>query len=190
MDIEAFVKDIEAEAEAHAASLIADAKQEQSNSLDGLSGDLCKTTDGSAAMREAELLLSQRQTAAQIAASKIILAAKIEAVDAVYSLAKQHILELPDKEYLQLLTKLITEHAANNDKIIFAARDKNRIPTGFIKSLNTAHKLQLKASDTTHSYQGGVIIEGIDYDKNLTPEHMLQAIKQSTESDVAKILFQ
>ncbi|MCL2370021.1 MAG: V-type ATP synthase subunit E [Firmicutes bacterium] len=190
-DKDNFLEDIRKSAELQAESLIMTAKQKQEDSLNVLEKALSDQAEleHQRTLIDAEQILSHRATDTRITKQKIVLSAKQKIVDSVYYEARQFILDMSDSEYFDFIGGLIAKHAVNNDKVIFADRDKKRIPKDFLDLVATKHKLKLYIADKTHSDLGGVILEGKNYDKNLTLETLLKLIRQKTENDVAELLF-
>ena len=52
-----------------------------------------------------------------------------------------------------------------------------------------ALKIKLALSDKSGDFKGGLILSGVNYDKNLTLDDIVRRIRQDSETHVAKILF-
>jgi len=190
-DKQVFLDNILANADARAESLIAAAKAEEAEALKDLEKELAEseTQEREKTRLETELILSRRASAARIAASKIHLCAKQQAVDSAYKAAKQSILKMPDKAYFELMGALIAKHAQNGYAVVFAESDKKRVPKDFVNGLAAKLKIKLSVSDNTHKGNGGVILKSAQYDKNLSLDALLQSAREETETEVVKILF-
>ncbi|MCL2555831.1 MAG: V-type proton ATPase subunit E [Firmicutes bacterium] len=138
---------------------------------------------------ENKKILDQNQTMSKIKISNAILKIKQDLVDRVFNEAKKSILALADKAYLDFLEKLIVKYAENDDAVVFAKYDIKRIPKGFIDTLNLKSKLKLHVSEKTHDNEGGIILEGKSYDKNLTIDALINLIRFEKQTDIARILF-
>jgi len=171
--------------------LVLKAKKEQADFLVALESELIAKNEAifEKIVAENEEASSQRAALARLDASKTILKAKQNIVDKVFNEAKNKILSLPDKKYLESLEKLITVHAENEDIIVFSKKDIQRIPKNFVDDIAAKSKLQLNTTTDTHEDDGGIILKSKNYDKSLTISALIDLARQNKQSDVLKVLF-
>ncbi|MDO4617961.1 MAG: hypothetical protein Q4B31_00390 [Clostridia bacterium] len=94
-------------------------------------------------------LLSKEQTA--------LLKTKNEVISRIIAEAKERILNLPDKEYFDLLKNIYKVNAEDREgEILFCETDLKRLPDGFIKELSD----KLTLSDEVISKEGFVVRYG------------------------------
>jgi len=191
LDIEKFVKEIIDNAKKQASAIVEEAKKEEVQFLSALEEDLSKIAENNSVMVEenASIMQMHKVASARIATPKVILEAKIKAVDSIYNKVKQHILDMSIKDYFAFLDKLIIKYATEGNKVIFAKKDIKNIPKDFIENIAKRQKIKLVISDKTHNGDGGIILQSSNYDQNLTLEAVISVIRLETETEVAKMLF-
>ena len=188
---EAFLESIRVSAEKAAESLVADAERERNKKLAVLREELAELEkkERHKAEADAALILSRRRSAARLQSTKTILTAKQELVDAVYRLARERILDMPDDTYREWIAAFIAKFAEDGDAVIFAKRDCGRFPSDFIENIARKRGISLTVSDETHGEEGGVILSGKRIDKNLTLPSLFALARERTEVMVAGTLF-
>jgi len=173
-----------------AGDVVEAAKKEQADALNALEAELAAEMQGKLALAksQAEAVLSRKSAQARLVSSKIMLTAKQEAIDDVIAAAKSHILGLPDKDYFEFIFKLIIKHSTGGEEVVFSKRDKSRVPKDFLQKFS-ANKLSITFSDKIHQGDGGVILEGEGYDKNLTVDVLFESVRDNIETELAELLF-
>lgn len=99
-------------------------------------------------------------------------------------------LKADKKAYLQYIAAIIKSAAEDGDKVIISEEDKDVISESFIKKAASAAKVKVSLAKETGAFKGGVILAGKGYDKNLTLEEDMRAVREQCETQVAKILFE
>lgn len=132
--------------------------------------------------------LARSQVVSNLDCKKLILNAKKATIDKAFDEAVADI-KKDKKGYLSLLEKMITSCAEDGDEVIICEEDSKVITKKFITDLSKKLDKKLNLSDEYGDFAGGVILSGKSYDKNLTLELELEAIRQDTESKISKILF-
>ncbi len=133
-------------------------------------------------------LLARRLTVAELDVKKILLNAKQEIIDDVYAIAKQQLQSLPTTQYKKLVEGMLIKAAGDGDEVLIGKCDEKTITASFVKKIadKKGIKLTLAVDDKIN---GGVILRGKSCDKNLTIDLEVAAIKLTTETDIAKRLF-
>lgn len=138
---------------------------------------------------DAERLIAGQTTLMRLSSQKEELVVKRELLNEVYRLTKEKILQLSDKEYCEFVSRLIKDHAEEGDEVIICKRDSARLNKDWLSDLAFDLQLTLHLSNEFHNDDGGVILRGSKYDKNLTVSAIIFEAREKTERDVAKRLF-
>ncbi|MFU0828211.1 MAG: V-type proton ATPase subunit E [Lachnoclostridium sp.] len=145
--------------------------------------------------QEVQSCLSRAESAANLQKRKLILSAKQEMIRDVFNHAKENLTGKPDKEYFDILLKMIKKYALNKPgKIILSETDKKRLPAGFSEMLNTclAEKTgaMLTVADETANIDGGFILTYGDIEINCSFDALFAEAKDVLQDKVSEILFQ
>ncbi|MBU4350088.1 V-type ATP synthase subunit E [bacterium] len=145
--------------------------------------------------QEASLKKSKILTEANLGAKKTILSEKQKIMKDVFGNALESILKLSNKEYQNFIKKLILDNIEIGDETIFiGSSDKNRISKDFIEDINKELKAkgkkgELKLSNSYIPIKGGIIIGSGAIRKNVSLELLLKNIREESETQISKILF-
>ncbi len=140
---------------------------------------------------KAKMLSEARRSAkvqAELELKKSKLSAEKSVIDMIFDNAGKRIAALPKKEYLELIADMMTA-AENGDEVKIAEKDKSVITEAFVKKCADKLKIKLKLSKKHEDISGGVILAGAVADKNLSLEADFKELRESLESDIARILF-
>lgn len=121
---------------------------------------------------------------AELEVKKYRLKEKQHVIDDAFSDAYLALLKLDGKDYLDFLTKLLKKYAEKGETVHFAKKDSKIVTQSFLDTLN----LSLKLGNAVE-IDGGAILEGKGYEKNLTLKVVVASVKEQTEMQVARILF-
>jgi len=145
--------------------------------------------------QEASLKKSKILTEANLGVKKTILSEKQKIMEDVFGNALESILKLSNKEYQNFIKKLILDNIEKGDETIFIGdSDKNRISKDFIEDINKeieakGKKDELKLSNSYLTIKGGIIIGSGAIRKNVSLELLLKNVREESETQVSKILF-
>ncbi len=145
--------------------------------------------------QEASLKKSKILTEANLEAKKTILLEKQKIIEDVFNKALENILKLSDKDYHNFIKKLILDNIEIGDETIFiGSLNKNKIPKDFIEDINKEleakdKKGELKLSTSYLPIKGGVIIGSGKIRKNISLELLLKNVREESEMQISKILF-
>ncbi len=145
--------------------------------------------------QEASLKKSKILTEANLGVKKTILLEKQKIMEYVFGNALESILKLSNKEYKNFIKKLILDNIEKGDETIFiGSSDKNRISKDFIEDINKELKAkgkkgELKLSDSYLPIKGGIIIGSGTIRKNISLELLLKNVREESETQISKILF-
>ncbi len=145
--------------------------------------------------QDASLKKSKILTEANLGVKKTILSEKQKIMEDVFGNALESILKLSNKEYQNFIKKLILDNIEKGDETIFIGdSDKNRISKDFIEDINKeieakGKKDELKLSNSYLTIKGGIIIGSGAIRKNVSLELLLKNVREESETQVSKILF-
>jgi len=145
--------------------------------------------------QEASLKKSKILTEANLEAKKTILLKKQNIMEDVFGNAFQSILKLDDKDYQNFINKLILENIEKGNETIFiGSPDKKRISIDFIEDINKELKSKGKKGELclSTSYlpiKGGIIIGSGTIRKNISLELLIKNVREESEMQMSKILF-
>jgi len=145
--------------------------------------------------QESLLKKSKILTEANLKAKKTILSEKQNIIEDVFNNVLENVLNLNDKDYLNFIKKLILDNVEKGNETIYIGNsDKNRISKDFIEDINNELKInrekgKLKLSPVYLSIKGGVIIGSGNIQKNVTLELLLKKVREESEMQISKILF-
>jgi len=145
--------------------------------------------------QEASLRKSKILTEANLEAKKIILSEKQKIIENVFDKASESILKLDDKDYRNIIKKMILDNIETGDETIFIDHsDQKKISKSFIEDINKelkskGEKGELKLSTSYLPIKGGVVIGSGKIRKNISLEFLLKKIREELEIQISKDLF-
>jgi len=145
--------------------------------------------------QEASLRKSKILTEANLEAKKIILSEKQKIIENVFDKASESILKLDDKDYRNIIKKMILDNIETGDETIFIDHsDQKKISKSFIEDINKelkskGEKGELKLSTSYLPIKGGVVIGFGKIRKNISLEFLLKKIREELEIQISKDLF-
>lgn len=145
--------------------------------------------------QESSLKKSKILTEANLESKKTILLEKQKIMEDVFGNSLESILKLDDKDYHNFIKKLILGNIEKGDETIFIGfPDKNRISKDFIQDINKELKAkgkkgELRLSNSYLPIKGGIIIGSGTIRKNISLELLLKNVREESEIQMSKILF-
>ncbi|HZK10989.1 MAG TPA: V-type ATP synthase subunit E [Atribacterota bacterium] len=145
--------------------------------------------------QEASLKKDKIVTEANLEAKKTILLEKQKIMEDVFVKALESIVRLSNQDYLHFIKKLILDNIESGDETIFTGSlDKNKISKDFIEEINKELKTkgkkgELKLSTSYLPIKGGIIIGSGAIRKNISLELLLKNIREESEMQISKLLF-
>lgn len=141
--------------------------------------------------RNADERVERLASVAQLDARKLELAAKQEMLSRAYDLALEQLVNLPDKEYVDLLADLaVKASSTGREAVIFSQKDRARYGKAVVTQAN--EKLgdgRLTMSEQTRPIKGGLILSDGDVEVNCTFETLVRLQRGEMDREVAKVLF-
>lgn len=182
-DVQREIDEINAQAAAEAAEIAA----QYARRAEQESQDIVARGRLAAAEREERLA-----SVAQLEARKLILAAKQEVLEKTFDKALEDLLNLPEKEYTELLAKLIAQASQSGcEEVIFSQKDRPRYGKTAVTRANEllGDKGRLTLSAQCRPIRGSFILSDGDVEVNCTFETLVRLQRRELDSQVAKVLF-
>lgn len=129
--------------------------------------------------------IRNRVATAELDARKYALDSKQRIISECYDRALKRLAALPAKEKQAFVTGLLKKYAEQGETVIAAKTDKDVITQKVLDEVNK----KLVLSKSYHDEQGGVILEGVGYEKDLTLKRIVEYLREQTEGKVAAALF-
>ncbi len=120
---------------------------------------------------------------AEMDGKKYLLDQKQKMMSSVYAEAKKRIASLPREKYLALMEKLMGKYAEKGEEVIICKKDADIITD------KIAAKFGCRLANHYGNFEGGFILSGYGYEKNVTLDVVIAEAKLITETQVARILF-
>lgn len=128
---------------------------------------------------------------AKMQARRDILATKQELIGRAFDLALEKLLELPEKEYVALLSDLaVKASSTGKEAIIFSQKDRTRYGKTVVTQAN--EKLgggHLTLSEQTRPIKGGLILQDSQVETNCSFEVLIHLQRNTLSAEVAQVLF-
>ncbi|MGB8452634.1 MAG: V-type ATP synthase subunit E [Anaerocolumna sp.] len=144
---------------------------------------------------EVQSALSRAESAANLQEKKLILNAKQEIISEVINRAKESIIILPDKEYFDIIIKMVRKYAlAQTGQIMFSSSDNKRLPEQFNEKLKASlagkDGAVLTAAGDTVNIDGGFVLVYGDIEINCSFDALFAAAKETLQDKVCEVLFE
>lgn len=122
-------------------------------------------------------------SAAELSSKKYALAQKQDLISAAFARAENQIKNLSQQQYIEFIRMLLKKYSSAGETLIVAKNDAAIIDESIAKQFG------LVLSDKVGDFDGGIILVGDGYEKNLTLAAIMQELRQQNEIEVAQILF-
>ncbi len=134
---------------------------------------------------EVEDVKRRRRANARMDAKKQTLAAKTGLVGEVYDKALSMLFEMTEEEYTAYCEKLIEKYAEKGDTVYVS--EKPFDITGKVAASKAVKDLSLSVK--SGDFDGGIVISGKTYDRDLSFSSAVNAVREETETATAERLF-
>lgn len=131
---------------------------------------------------------------ARLEARNSVLTEKQKVIGQVFNKASEELQSLPDREYEDLIKKLLIKDAVTGEEeIIFSSGDKKRITDKLIADVNAALKANgrkgnLKIAQETRKIEGGFILKAEGVEINNSFSSLLSLLREELEYKLLEIL--
>lgn len=133
---------------------------------------------------EKEQSLKLAISAAELDAKKYTLASKQDILSSAFLAAEKQIRSLSANDYLELIKKLLKKYSQKGEMLLISKEDKSVITESVVAPFG------LKLAETAENFDGGFILAGKGYEKNITLAVIMQELRFENEIEVARILFE
>jgi V/A-type H+/Na+-transporting ATPase subunit E len=195
MNAEQVVEKILADARAEADSILGQAasfEQEEEKKIQQNISEYNRQT-ALLAQKAAEEKKSRLLASARMETAKENLAEKRRILDEVFEQARRRLMQLADNEYLQLMSKLLTEAVQRGDEEVIVDKNERRIDENFIKQksekLGPDRKGNLRLSQEKEAIGAGFILKRGKIKTNASIDVLLNQARETIETELAKQLF-
>jgi V/A-type H+-transporting ATPase subunit E len=196
MDAENVVAKIFADAGAEAEKVKNQAREKQAAEQAALDEQLRqyqKQTDA-LAQKAAEEEKSHLLAAARMQIAKELLTEKRKILDEVFEQARRQLLNLPDRQYRQVIAGLMVRAVETGNEEVVVDKNENRIDQELVNQVNQRlagqNKGNLRLSDQRQELGGGFILKRGKIRTNVSFEVLLNQARKGLEIELAKELFE
>lgn len=145
------------------------------------------------AEQNAKEILERGKSSDIIESRKRVLESKTEIIENVISDTLKYLQEMPDKEYFNLILKMIESFSSDQKgMVVFSKKDLKNIPEGFEASVSKIAKDKggdLKISSETRDIDGGFILVYGDIEQNCSFKALIESNYEVISDKIAQILF-
>lgn len=194
--LEKILKHIEDDASATANAVIAEAdnKAKEITAAARAEGEKRRAEIAEQSKLDVQACLSRAESAALLQEKKLILNAKQQIISNVIASAKDSLLKYPDKEYFDIIIKMVKKYALRQPgQIAFSRTDLGRLPQQFDYELQTALLeivgASLTISEKSKDIDGGFILIYGDVEVNCSFDALFFAARESLQDKVCEVLF-
>ena len=186
---EAIIEKIRADARQKVNSTLAEGarKAQEAIALARAGVKIYKDRNMSESYAERDEIINRRITVANLDVKKLILKAKVTAIDKAFEEATKEI-KADKSRYLELIKRMI-KFADDGDTVIISESDKDVITGQFIDECAKNYGKKISLSREYGAFIGGIMLSGDNSDKNLTLEAELSELRGKYESQIAEMLF-
>jgi len=196
MDAENVVAKILADARAEAEKVKNQAREKQAAEqakLDEQLAQYSKQTDA-LAQKAAEEEKSHLLAAARMQIAKELLTEKRRILDEVFEQARRQLLNLPDRQYRQVIAGLMVRAVETGNEEVVVDKNEKRIDQELVNQVNQRlagqNKGNLRLSDQRQELGGGFILKRGKIRTNVSFEVLLNQARKELEIELAKELFE
>jgi V/A-type H+-transporting ATPase subunit E len=188
MSIESITKRIQDEAQAFADEKAKEAEKQKKAILAEAEEAVARIKADSEvkAKEDSELLVSRRESVADLETRKMQLAAKQELIEESFNEALNKLLSLDEADYIKFMTNQLKGFDEGEGEILLNAADKKKYKEALEKELKGT---SLKISDEDADIKGGFILRKGNISYNSSIEKLLESQKEAMTSEIAKKLF-
>ena len=126
-----------------------------------------------------------RRATAELDAKKYTLECKQRLITRCYDLAYEKLTKLSDGDRLDLIGTLIEKHAETGETVYITQADAKTVTQVWLKGFEKDLKLGKKYINA----DGGIVLEGDGYEKDLTLKSVIKYIREQTEAKVAELIL-
>ena len=138
------------------------------------------------AKKQAEEIISRKSTLAKLEARKNLLSARQKLVEIVYKRAVNKLNEMDKGEYEEFIISLIGSYAEEGDEVLLPENSKLSAEEVERTEIVKSKRLTVRSGG---KFNGGIMLVGKKFDKDLSFTALCDSIREKTESEIADELF-
>jgi V/A-type H+-transporting ATPase subunit E len=188
--------------------IIAEAQQEITDILEKAQAEAKAITDSFATQAnnehaqivstgeiKAEDIVKRAKSAAELAARQQLLATKQQLISEAFDKALDHLLNLPENDYVSLLGRLGAQASiTGTETVVLSPKDQQRCGQQVVAAANeilaaAGRTATLTLSTETRPFVGGLLLKAGDVEVNCTLDSIVYLSKDNLALDVAAALF-
>lgn len=195
MNAEQVVDKIVSQAQAEAESILNEARDKAAQQRVDLEKELAEFDEETQKLAKAAGEDKRRRmlAAARMKRAKQVLGAKVTILDEVFAKAQEAVSQLPEDEYLPLMSDLMKKAVETGDEEIIIGKNEKRINENFIKKVNrelgAGFKGNLRLSNKRADIDGGFILARGRVRINASSEVLIGRLRESMQIELAEELF-
>lgn len=149
----------------------------------------------SKAKAEAEKKIARMESAAELDARKLRLAAKQEMLAKAFSSAEESLCALSGQDYVELLKNLALKAVTTgSEELVFSTADRDTYGTKVVLAVNEAlerrnEPANLTLAEESREFHGGLYVKNGNIETNCTFSALIRLQKEQLSREVAEILF-
>ena len=129
-------------------------------------------------------------SAAELEEKKILLFTKQDIISRMLNTAIELVKNLPDDEYFTLILKMVEKYSLPQDGTVrFGKKDLDRMPKGFIDSVNRSSKGKLTLSDEPAVIDAGFVLIYGGIDENCSFDAIFAGESETLNDKAGRLLF-
>ena len=129
--------------------------------------------------------MRNRKATAELDAKKYVLNTKQQLISRCYDEAYERLAKLSDKDRLELIGKLISKYAETGETVYVTQADAKLVTLAWLNGFGK----NLKLGKDCIKADGGIVLEGNGYDKDLTLRRVVEYARETTEARVVRLLL-
>ena len=187
--LDKILEHITREAKEEADKILAAAKEDSGKIIDSGKAEADSMAAAIKKQSEADVAAAVRriQSTSQLREKRLILQAKQEKIEDVFQSARTNLEDLPEKEYFDVIRKMITRYATGEKgQIRFSAKDLKRLPADLKEA---AAEKGLEISKESAAIDGGFILAYGDIEENCSFETLIETSREALQDMVGQLLF-
>ena len=190
---EKIIAHIEADAEAQANAILAQAEEKCAAIREGYEQQAKEAYAERirAGVKANQDRLDSMDRLAKMEGRKAILALKQDMVSESFDRACEKLVNLPEAEYVAFLAKLAVKASVTGDEeIVLNARDRKAVGAKLVEAANKAiGGGKLRLSEQTGDFKGGLILRRGSIEANCTAELLVDLCRDEMAAELAGVLF-
>jgi V/A-type H+-transporting ATPase subunit E len=193
MSIDHITAKIVSDATEYAEELISKAKQEaeEITAKAEEEADSIRKLLSEQAARDAVTARHRKNSAADLEARKMRLAAKQKAVANAVLAAVDHIADMQPEPYMWFLARRIAKIGVKEGQLVLNAKDKKAIGARLVKEVNKMlDGGKLTISEQVINARGGFVLKHGSLEINSSLEAMVHSLKEDVTPEIVDVLFQ